>query len=287
MDAEQVAYGVASVFTPERNRRKGYARHMMRLLHYILTDSQNLPPFPTEWGAPPQIPEGFGNAIASALYSDVGPFYSACSPSTSSVPTQQSWNIKDPRGTIWDVPSDIPRDVDEHVEWVDTETTLNSLWLEDEAAIHKELANGVKDKILFSFLPARGITAFQHRRSMFYAPAESDNVKWGVRLRGTDAQPLQFATWTIDPDHTPPTNLIITRLRSDVTSFPKLLHAIFKFASDKRLKKVEVWNLDTHLAGVATELGGLTELRSVHLSALAWYGPGEVEWRHNENFCWC
>jgi hypothetical protein len=287
-DNERIAYGVASVFTPERNRRKGYAQHMMRLLHYVLTDPQNLPPFPIiEWGEPPQIPEGFGNAIASALHSDVGHFYSACGPSTSSVPTQQSWNVTDPYGTLWDVPSDIPEDVDEHVEWVDDDKDLNSLWLEDEAVIHKEFANEVKDKTLFSFLPARGVTAFQHRRSMFYAPAASNGMKWGLRLRYTDAKPLQFATWTIDPDHSPPTNLVITRLRSNATSFPKLLHAIFKFASDNRLKTIEVWNLDPQLAGPAMKFGGLTELRSVHLPALAWYGAGEVEWRHNEKFCWC
>jgi len=286
LDAEQIAYGVASVFTPERNRRKGYAQHMMRLLHYVLTDPQNLPPFPAEWGEPPQIPEGCGNAIASALYSDIGPFYGACGPSTSSVPTRRSWTIKDPFGTIWDVPSGIPEDMGENVEWVDTEEMLNSIWLEDEALIHKELANEVKDKILFSFLPARGVTAFQHRQSMFYTPAASNEVKWGLRLRCT-ARPLQFATWAIDPDHTPPTNLIITRLRSDATSFPKLLHAIFKFASNNGLKKFEVWNLDPQLASSAMKLGGLTESRSLHLPALAWYGPGEVEWRHNEKFCWC
>ena len=282
-----MAYGVASVFTLERNRRKGYAQHMMRRLHYVLTDPRNLPPFPTvEWGEPPQIPEGLGNAIASALYSDVGHFYGACGPSTSSVPSHQSWNVKDPFGTLWDVPGDIPEGVDEHIEWVDNEKILNSLWLEDEAAIHNQLANEVKDKVLFSFLPARGVAAFQYRLNMFDESAASNSVRRGVRLRYTDAQPLQFATWAIDPDHKPPTTLIITRLRSDATSFPKLLYAIFKFASDNRLKKVEVWNLHPQLAGPAMELGGLTELRSVHLPALAWYGAGEVEWRHNEKFCW-
>ena len=265
----------------------------MRLLHYVLTDPQNLPPFPTQWGEPPQIPEGCGNAIASALYSDVGHFYGACGPSTSLVPTQQSWNVTDPFGTIWDVPSNIPEDVDEGIEWVDTEELLDSLWLEDEAVIQKELASEVEDKVLFSFLPARGVTAFQHRRCLFYAPAASNGLKVGVglRLRNTNIlaqpQPLQFATWAIDPDHNPPTNLIITRLRSDPTSFPKLLHAIFKVASDNRLKKVEVWNLDPQLADSAVKLGGVTELRSLHLPALAWYGPGEVKWRHNERFCWC
>ena len=258
----------------------------MRLLHYILTDLKNLPPFPAEWGEPPQIPEGCGNAIASALYSDVGSFYSGCGPSTSPIPTQQSWNIMKPFGTIWDVPNDLPGNVEENIEWVDTDEALEGLWLEDEAFIRKELANEVKDKVLFSYLPGRGVSAFQHRGSL-YTPASSNGMKWGVRLRHNDTQPLQFATWSIGPDQTPSTTLIITRLRSGVTMFPKLLHVIFKCASDNGLKKVEVWNLDPQLAGLARELGGLTELRSVHLPALAWYGPSEAEWRYNEKFCWC
>lgn len=259
----------------------------MRLLHYVLADPKNLPPFPAEWGEPPQVPEGCGNAIASALYSDIDNFYGACGPSTFLVPTKRSWNIMDPVGTIWDVSTNIPGDVEGNIEWVDTEETLDSLWREDEALIHKELTIEGKNKVLFSFLPARGVAAFQHRRGMFYTSAASNGVKLGARLRESGARPLQFATWAIDPDHTPPTTLIITRLRSDATSFPKLLHAIIKCASDNELKKVEVWNLDPQLAGPAGKLGGLTEVRSLHLPALAWYGPGEVEWRHNEKFCWC
>jgi hypothetical protein len=129
---------------------------MMCLLHYVLTDLKNLPPFLAEWGEPPQIPEGCGNAIASALYSDVGPFYGACGPSISPVPTQQSRNIMGPVGTIWGLPNDVPENVEENIEWMDTDKGLESLLLEDEALIHKELANAAKNKVLFSFLAARG-----------------------------------------------------------------------------------------------------------------------------------
>jgi hypothetical protein len=260
---------------------------MMRLLHHILADPKDLPPFPAEWGEPPQIPEGYGNAIASALYSDVGPFYGTCGPSTSPVLTQHSWNIMGPFGTVWDIPNDLSGNAQENnIEWVDTEEALESLLLEDEALIHKELANEVKDKPLFSFLPARGVAAFQHHRCMFHTPATPTGVKWGVKLRHDDSQPLQFAVWAINPDN-PPTNLVVTRLRSDATSFPRLLHAIFEYASGNEFKKVEAWNLDPQLAGPAGELGGLTEARSLYLPALAWYGPGAVEWKHNEKFGWC
>jgi len=86
-NAEQVAYAVAYLFTPEFNRSKGYARYMTRLLHYILTDPENLLPFS---GEPPQIPEGCGNVNAFTLYRTLGPFYDACGPSASPVPTRKS-----------------------------------------------------------------------------------------------------------------------------------------------------------------------------------------------------
>lgn len=74
---ERTTYIVASVFTPEKHRKKGYARHMLSLLHYVLADRETLPPFPEAWGAPPA--DNFGDAAFSVLYSDVGPtFYEAC-----------------------------------------------------------------------------------------------------------------------------------------------------------------------------------------------------------------
>jgi hypothetical protein len=62
---------------------RGYARHLLKLLHYVLADPANLPPFPEAWGSPPpplptehrqSIPYGIG----AFLYSDVGHFYEKC-----------------------------------------------------------------------------------------------------------------------------------------------------------------------------------------------------------------
>lgn len=79
MEAEDVqCYGIASVFTHIQERGKGYAKHMMRLLHWAIAPHALLPPFPEVWGAPPN---SVGNARFSVLYSDVGEnFYLQCSP---------------------------------------------------------------------------------------------------------------------------------------------------------------------------------------------------------------
>src|SRR5436190_19545354 len=81
-----VAYGIASVYTPLRHREKGYAKHLMRLLHFVMADPSLLPQFPVDaWGAPPIIPPNvnfpYMTAVASGLYSDVGSnFYPFCGP---------------------------------------------------------------------------------------------------------------------------------------------------------------------------------------------------------------
>jgi hypothetical protein len=62
---------------------RGYATHMLKLLHYCLADPAHLPPFPAGWGKPPVLSpserEHLPYAIASMLWSDVGlTFYEKC-----------------------------------------------------------------------------------------------------------------------------------------------------------------------------------------------------------------
>lgn len=98
---EEVAtYATASVFTPSDQRRKGYAKHMLRLLHYVLSPREHLPPFPPKWGVPPTA--FFGDAAFSVLYSDVGPdFYATCTKGE----TEPGWvAVREPH-RIFKVPS--------------------------------------------------------------------------------------------------------------------------------------------------------------------------------------
>src|ERR1700742_4024289 len=62
-------YGIASIFTPPRNRGKGYAAHMMHLLHWALAPEAALASslFPSEWGNPPPRPQSPSNTGFSVL----------------------------------------------------------------------------------------------------------------------------------------------------------------------------------------------------------------------------
>jgi len=128
---ETWTYGIASVVTPVHHLRvydfddhdirfdgpslgKGFATHMLRLLHYILADPNLIPPFPSQWGAPPpSLASNFNVpiAIASILWSDVGlTFYSRCTVG----PNRPGWVVKEDANqeVVWKLlPVNNPGDV--------------------------------------------------------------------------------------------------------------------------------------------------------------------------------
>ncbi|EIW68609.1 hypothetical protein TREMEDRAFT_31623 [Tremella mesenterica DSM 1558] len=77
-------YGMTCVVTPAQHQRKGYATHLLRLMHYILASPLHLPTFPSEWGSPPspipiELKEYFPPAWGTFLSSEIGPdFYYRC-----------------------------------------------------------------------------------------------------------------------------------------------------------------------------------------------------------------
>lgn len=273
------AYGVASVFCPHWHRKQGYTKHMMRLLHYVLASPGLLPPFPPEWGAPPAPPPGTGNACFSALWSDIGStYYEACGPTLDHL----GWKVKEPIATVWKTDSTAKAAGD--VRWLSEEDCVK-LWRHDTHYIRDQLAGYQSPDELFircTFLPDNGVAAFQMRRSKFFLPGLPSvpiPEKWGVIIPGL-SQPT-YATWTTDIRPLP-VALLITRIRASAETLPMLLSAIMVAATGNGAATVEVWNLEQHLLETAHELSGLTAQRDEHLSALAWYGSGNID-----DIRWC
>ncbi|KAK0238858.1 hypothetical protein EDD85DRAFT_883248 [Armillaria nabsnona] len=292
---EQVScYAIASVFTPERFRRRGHAKHMMRLLHWVLAPPSSLPStFPEAWGLPPERPPWLAHGRFSALWSDVGHFYGSCGPSTTDT---EGWVVRDAISTVWDVGSgDTDVDVGQGWKWLsasDVETLLSI----DEQRMKVDMAATAlasdAGETFFTFLPGQGVEKFQRRRLEHVWGKFKSVEYWGVVYEpGKTAATLDehpaMATWTFEMK-TP--TLVVTRLRAGKEIFVDLL-SVLKFVAKKHgMEKIEIWNLPEAHKSIAQDHGAVHIEREEHLSAFKWNGaeaPANVVWLNNEKFCWC
>ncbi|KAF9054541.1 hypothetical protein BJ165DRAFT_1412955 [Panaeolus papilionaceus] len=302
-----VGYAIASVFTPKANRKKGYASHMMRLLHWVLAPQSALPrQFPPEWGAPPPRCDDFvGDAAFSVLYSDVGyDFYhlSGLLPGS-----QDGWVVQRPSTTVWDVSK-----TSTHANSFGTTHTENWKWLsfQDMSRVWDLDADQMKSDLadyafldgeesVFCFHPGKGVADYQVQRlEVYWRKVQPPLRHWGVYLAPEDSpttaldnQSLStFASWTVE--YRPPTvnSLVITRIRATRASFKALMPIILEFADRHGISEVEIWNLESSLTKLATEMGAKTFDREDHLPSFKWYGIEDstrVTWAFNEKFSWC
>ncbi|KAJ3497207.1 hypothetical protein NLJ89_g10380 [Agrocybe chaxingu] len=296
-------YGIASVFTPTEHRKKGYARHMMRLLHWILAPKLKLPvgTFPPEWGAPPERPGHIFEAAFSVLYSDVGAdFYAQCGPYGES---NGGWILTEPTATTWSLPTIFENETllaaketgQLAWKWLGGSST-NEIWDADAKLFADEMKTAATGKpIEVTFLPQKGVAGFQyHRLQYFWEKLEPIPKFWSICAQsgsGEDAvDPTTFASWTLDIRPPDENALIITRLRARPEHFLELLAQILEYARQYKVDRVEVWGLPRELRELATSTGGKTFARDDHLSSFKSYlkeKPEDIAWIHNEKFCWC
>ncbi|KAI0826526.1 hypothetical protein BC628DRAFT_1373016 [Trametes gibbosa] len=315
IDAREVrqvtAYAIASVFTPAEKRGKGYARHMMRILHWIVAKRSTLPAFPAEWGTAPDIEVlhslGFANGHFSVLYSDVGPdFYRQTGPTPGA---HDGWTVQGVQTTSKAItpPAVLHKHAPENMRRL-AEPDVVALYAHDAGWIKDDLARlaGDTDRVLFSFLPDRGVGAFViHRTMALTGPPgarhpELPSAQWGIAVlpQGKhtlqDAldvgDPISFVTWTLDLSAGAPRTLVVARLRADEHTLVPILHELMTVAREEKVERVDIWCLPSGLRAIAEEHGWTTMEREDHLSSVMWYGedrPDEVVWVNNEKFCWC
>ncbi|ORY27920.1 hypothetical protein BCR39DRAFT_577067 [Naematelia encephala] len=152
-DAKDVtSYGIASVFTPPSNRGKGYARQLLRLIHYVIAPSSLLPPFPTHWGSAPQI-AGFRDAEFSVLYSGVGDKYYATCRRGDGLSSEAGWIRQNITLRTWDVTA-APEAASSEAgwEWLGHDS-LSDLEASTDREMRKAFGNDADGSYQFAILP--------------------------------------------------------------------------------------------------------------------------------------
>ncbi|KAI6153290.1 hypothetical protein BKA82DRAFT_1002464 [Pisolithus tinctorius] len=290
---EVTCYGIASVYTPLDKRRRGYASHMMRLLHWVLSGrgkDYNLPEFPVEWGQPPPEVDEAGKGLFSALYNDIGgQFYQKAGPG---LVDSSGWEARDPISTVWEVPQEpFASQSCSGFTWLKYED-LGRLWTKDVQLIKRSIADMPTSAgltALVSFLPDEGVASFQINRPIVGTEKDVSMDVWGVEKDHTSTDRPTYAVWSVDTHLSVPT-LIVICLRATEETFPDLIHMIQEAARRHGVWKMEIWNLPEPLMGLAAHFGGKTFERDEHLPFIKWYGKGDtadIKWVFNEKFCWC
>jgi hypothetical protein len=271
---EVTAYGIASVYTPEQNRRRGYAQHMMRLVHWVIANEafRSSHPFPPAWGAAPTVPVGLGDGVFSVLYSDVGPkFYAGCGEADAS---GAGWQVSGPVSSIIPVISGSSI-TDDAGKWrILNPEECKAAWREDIGLMKKDvehIAGNHAGHIIAAMLPTQGVAACQIFRTMDPTTGELPSQRWGVHLDESSSPSPTFATWGWELRATPK-SMVVTRLRApDVPHFQNLLQQLVRTAADAAVEQVEIWNVPEEFRASVATAGGKTFERDDHLPSIKYY----------------
>ncbi|KAG8726579.1 hypothetical protein FRC12_023260 [Ceratobasidium sp. 428] len=266
-------YGIASVFTPARFRRKGYATHMMSLLHFAIGEPKGLPMFPAIWGTPPARCNRPGTV--SVLYSDVGEFYERCAPGEG-----VGWTIASPTTTEWvvEIGGNSPNVLSE-VELLSRDQAIETTGADADLFKRDLESQGPSSRIHYAFQTTKEWCRFQmYRADEHPLYLHSPPKIWGVRMQHQGE--THFIVW--EYESAPKRKLIVVNLRASPETFPHLFEAIKSVGQAEKHDIIEAWNLDASLLPLADKLGGRTYERTEHLPAMKWYGEkGDVVWFGN------
>ncbi|TXT13939.1 uncharacterized protein COLE_00132 [Cutaneotrichosporon oleaginosum] len=296
-----ISYGVACVYTNAAHRGYGYARHMMRLLHYILAPPATLPPFPSAWGAPPAIPQGMQNAAFSVLYSGVGEeFYAKCTKGEHEPGyirenlVIRQWNIKpscglhDQEGWTWLRRADLPawekeasRRIRRDLCKEGDERKIRLAILPDPGcfevhAVRYEVIPGARPEATNGLVLAE----VDGERPFFtYSIKPGPRKKWSAKeesspeVETTAAPDVETSTRPYDPHACD--RIVIMHATPGVP-----WHAVVAAATREGVTRIEAWQG----YGWDEEAGGAVRLPEENLPCLAVYGwrDDEVEWEFDE-----
>ncbi|KAI5474444.1 hypothetical protein MNV49_003263 [Pseudohyphozyma bogoriensis] len=314
-----IGYSIASVFTPPKHRRKGYAAKMMTILHDKLALPEGAALVPYEEGEA----SGYGeDGVCSFLYSDVGDFYSRCFWERSGAGGKEKvgWRVVSPLETTWLV-SSLPAspapspDVLKPITTSDFPSLTHTDSLSPLPSTPSSPTPAHSSSGWWYASPTFPTLEWQVTRATLSATSKGATLPpcWGFEYGRRGSDEWSFLTFTMDPPSalrvlrfrlgTPTTTLVVNPEQVKLEHTREgiahaLVDAALVVAKGLGFDKVVGWNV---AAGLGLEVGedgkvlrGQTIKREEHLDAVTWYGPKasgkdgeEPEWRLNEGYAWC
>ncbi|EJT47825.1 hypothetical protein A1Q1_03286 [Trichosporon asahii var. asahii CBS 2479] len=268
---DATTYTMGAVFCPEINRGKGYGRHMLRLMHYVVGDPKGLPPFPKAWGEPPA--ERLGDARFSVLYSEIGnKFYSSCRVGDGPDSTE-GWVEQRQDTRTWYLQPGGPIENNGLWEWLGRK---DSIKLEHELSerFRQDLPNqGDPKKTRVAVLPT-SVIDYHIFRFMEMFP-DHPSPKFGCILPPDENGRRPFFIYSAVGKHPDaPHTLEIMHAQQPVP-----WAAVRAAAVHHGVEKVKLWGGYT---GWDKEEGGVKVEQNEDCPSLANYGLGEVDWQFND-----
>lgn len=294
-----------SRLVPSRLSERGYARHMLQLLHYCIALPDSLPPFPSDrWGAPPSKEYRFNDATFSSLWSGIGrDFYQNVKIGTGKE-AKKGWVVHEDDELTWRFtnPETVASQPKVKVQGNNSSTwqvlrtfdQLSSSFLEtyEEDLVARASKYLDKTVVLDSATSPDVIKYFIRRGVPPYTATERYETiqnNLGLYKPETGSFVLFSPKYTLDK----PPQLYILALRltkADEEEFPVLLDAIEKQAKAWDCESAVAWEVPESLKKVWLQREGTEAgVRNDDEGAMAWYGPGpaeEAEMVGGEKFTW-
>jgi len=245
--------GVASVFTPEQNRRKGYAGTMMRLLGERMAS----------------LTSGRGFSV---LYSDVGPTFYA---------ENGGWKSFDAEELV--IPKTMTFTEIAPVEMLDLELAKECID-EDVRLLREEILTLADTSTIIQMIPQYielewAITRDRHAARRL---GEQELIPVGARYKSDEG--WGYILWFRDFKYK---SLTVLRLREprSISGLKGLLQATVEIADKFKFGKITIWSPSKELEK-ATEIQKV--VREGAIPGMLWIGEEkDVHWRTIEKLGWC